>query len=83
MNEATFPSNQSIRADAVNDERRLAYVAFTRAKERLIVHYRRPQDQNAERGIRKPSRFLYEAGILTSDSPLPREAMALNESDAD
>lgn len=42
--------------EGIEAERRLCYVAFTRAAERLDVHYDRS----------RPSRFLTEAGLLTS-----------------
>jgi DNA helicase-2/ATP-dependent DNA helicase PcrA len=62
-NEGELPSSRSTKTpDGVRDERRLAYVAFTRAKEMLVLHSRRPEDQAEERSIRPPSRFLAEAG---------------------
>jgi superfamily I DNA/RNA helicase len=45
----------------LEEERRLFYVAATRAKDRLIITYA------AERGRREtggPSQFFYEAGLL-------------------
>jgi DNA helicase-2/ATP-dependent DNA helicase PcrA len=44
------------RGEGIEAERRLCYVAFTRAAERLDVHYDRA----------RPSRFLGEAGLVTS-----------------
>jgi ATP-dependent exoDNAse (exonuclease V) beta subunit len=46
--------------EAIEDERRLAYVAMTRAKERLVL---------VTTG--RPSPFLREAGLLMSAPPLP------------
>jgi superfamily I DNA/RNA helicase len=43
------------RGDGIEAERRLAYVAFTRAKEHLELYYDK----------QRPSRFLIEAGLLS------------------
>jgi superfamily I DNA/RNA helicase len=40
--------------EGIEAERRLGYVAFTRAQERLEIHY----------DIERPSAFLFEAGII-------------------
>jgi superfamily I DNA/RNA helicase len=50
------------RGEGIEAERRLGYVAFTRAKQRLEIHY------DSER----PSRFLTEAGLL--EAPAERAA---------
>lgn len=69
LNEGTFPSSQSLRTeDGVQEERRVCYVAFTRAKERLHVHYRRAEDQAPDGAFSLPSRFLGEAGLLDVSS---------------
>jgi DNA helicase-2/ATP-dependent DNA helicase PcrA len=61
MQEGTFPSSRSFRVEGgIEEERRLAYVAMTRASERLLLHYRRPEDQNQDRKITQPSRFIQE-----------------------
>jgi superfamily I DNA/RNA helicase len=44
------------RGEGIEAERRLCYVAFTRAAQRLDIHYDRS----------RPSRFLGEAGLVTS-----------------
>jgi hypothetical protein len=44
----------SARGEGIEAERRLAYVALTRAQQRLEIHY----------DTEHPSVFLYEAGIL-------------------
>lgn len=59
LNEKSFPSS---RGDE-EEERRLCYVAITRAKERLVLHYRRDCDQAEGRTPQPPSRFLAEAGV--------------------
>jgi len=69
-NEGTLPSAMSLRESAgVEEERRVAYVAMTRAKERLIVHFRRFCDQAKGRNKRLPSRFLSEANLLAKGEP--------------
>ena len=71
MEEGTFPSAQSLKGDddALQEERRVMYVAITRARERLFI-------TNANRRFRfkhvepcLPSRFLKEAKGIDSDSP--------------
>ncbi len=65
LNDGEFPSSQSIsRGECDSEERNVGYVAFTRAKEVLALHWRREEDQNGEWGIKPPSRFLAEAGVL-------------------
>jgi DNA helicase-2/ATP-dependent DNA helicase PcrA len=56
--EGTLPGRQAIASDEIADERRLAYVAVTRAREELVLSrcWRR-----AERWRLPPSRFLTEA----------------------
>ena len=57
-------AEQQARGEGVEAERRLAYVAFTRAREHLELHH------DAER----PSPFLAEAGLLQADPPARRVA---------
>jgi hypothetical protein len=61
MSEGIFPSHRSIREnglDALEEERRLAYVAITRAKKEL---YLTESEGFSHEGIEKyPSRFIYE-----------------------
>lgn len=65
MNEGSMPSSQGIRGgeDAIAEERRVAYVAMTRAKERLILHYRGPDHFDDPKYAKPPSRFIAEAGL--------------------
>lgn len=56
LNSKTFPSPRSIREGRMGEERRLAYVAMTRAEEKLVlVHQADTGDQ--------PSQFIWESGI--------------------
>ncbi|MDZ4250359.1 MAG: ATP-dependent helicase [Candidatus Nanopelagicales bacterium] len=67
-NEGVLPSGLSLREpDGVRDERRVAYVALTRAKDRLDLHWRRPADQDHHYKTKAPSRFLYESGVVAAD----------------
>lgn len=66
-NEGHFPSTSAIREGTIDDERRVFYVAMTRARDCLVCHYRRPEDQAEERTITEPSRFLFEAGFLSRE----------------
>lgn len=69
MNEGNFPSSQSRKnPEELLEERRVMYVACTRAKNRLVFHWRRAEDQFL-RGKQKPaapSRFLAECGVSTA-----------------
>jgi DNA helicase-2/ATP-dependent DNA helicase PcrA len=70
LNEGLLPSKQAIAADDLEAERRLAYVAMTRARDLLVLTVR-PEETVTERGYvyRNPlSRFVHEA--------LPEEAPA-------
>jgi superfamily I DNA/RNA helicase len=68
MEEGTFPASRAVKEeDGLKEERRLAYVAATRAIERLIVHYREQGDQAKDRGIQLPSRFVGELGLTRAD----------------
>lgn len=63
LNQGSLPSAKAIREGTVSQERRVLYVAMTRAQERLTLHWRREQDQGD--GPKKgPSEFLGESGIL-------------------
>jgi DNA helicase-2/ATP-dependent DNA helicase PcrA len=63
MDEGVLPSIRALRAGDVEEERRLAYVALTRARETLVL------SSSARRWNREtpPSRFLGEAGLQGPD----------------
>ncbi|MGO3147210.1 MAG: ATP-dependent helicase [Leucobacter sp.] len=60
MSEGVFPISHALADHEIEEERRLAYVAFTRAKDELLVS----GFESAARVSRRPSRFVTEAGIL-------------------
>lgn len=84
LNEGIFPSRRTATPEGIEEERRLAYVAFTRAERGLFL-----SDSDGFRhdtGAKIPSRFLYEAGpddmeqeralpeLVTSAPPVDRPA---------
>ena len=60
ISENTLPHFMSIKDKKIDEERRLAYVGITRAKERLYMTY--PRKKHTQRGLmpQKPSRFIAE-----------------------
>lgn len=60
MTEGLLPIAHAIDDEAIDEERRLAYVAFTRARDRLLIS----GVSGTGRAAREPSRFIAEAGIL-------------------
>lgn len=63
MEEGLFPTSNaldSLESKAVEEERRLAYVGMTRAKERLYLTYVRERKSSYKRLHPMPSRFLTE-----------------------
>lgn len=59
-NAGEFPSSRAKEDDEKKEERRLFYVAMTRAKERLILHVNTDDSKSKPRG---PSPFIQEAGL--------------------
>ena len=63
--------NSAEDAHGVAEERRLMYVAMTRAKDRLLISHCRERALGFKRADRKPSRFLKEIppeGVLREDA---------------
>ncbi|MFP4247859.1 MAG: UvrD-helicase domain-containing protein [Halochromatium sp.] len=60
MEEELLPHRGSIEDDAIEEERRLAYVGITRARERLNFSLARHRRRYGERVLCEPSRFLAE-----------------------
>ncbi len=60
LEEGLFPHSLSIEPDDLEEERRLCYVAITRAKNRLYLSYASKRTLFGERVANLPSRFLKE-----------------------
>ena len=56
--EGVFPHMRSIEEGNLEEERRLAYVGVTRARQRLYLTYARRRSLHGGRGYNLPSRFL-------------------------
>ncbi|MCR5137559.1 MAG: UvrD-helicase domain-containing protein [Oscillospiraceae bacterium] len=74
MEENIFPGSRSVGdQDEIEEERRLCYVAFTRAKERLILTSARQRMLFGRSTANRPSRFLEEAGLAERRGPQTAE----------
>lgn len=62
--EGKLPSKRSVQSGQLEEERRLEYVAITRAKERLILTYYEMEVGEHHTVEVEPSRFLYEMDLL-------------------
>jgi ATP-dependent DNA helicase UvrD/PcrA len=60
MEEGIFPHVRSIEEQGVEEERRLAYVGMTRARERLVLTHATSRSLWGNRAFNLPSRFLDE-----------------------
>lgn len=71
LTEGGFPSRRCSSPDEIEEERRLAYVAMTRAEKALFLSD--SEGFNHDNTGKTPSRFLYEAGKenLDFERPLP------------
>ncbi|MBP5445556.1 MAG: UvrD-helicase domain-containing protein [Acholeplasmatales bacterium] len=73
MEEGIFPSNQSIYNPAdLEEERRIAYVGITRAKEKLFLSYARSRMLYGQTERQMPSRFIKEIDPKYIDNPSNR-----------
>jgi len=65
LSEGSFPNRRAVEergGDGMEEERRLAYVAFTRAMQRLFVSYNTGYNFSSQT-FGQPSRFLGEMGV--------------------
>ena len=71
LNEGVFPSRKVVTPDEMDEERRIAYVAFTRARKRLFLSDAEGVDN--DNVCKYPSRFLFDAGMenLHCIQPIP------------
>lgn len=58
MEENLFPSQFCVKPSEIEEERRLLYVAVTRAMERCYLSYARQRFRNGQMAFNSPSRFL-------------------------
>ncbi len=61
MNEGSFPGNRVTTVSGMEEERRLAYVAFTRAEDRLYITD--AEGNNFDGSFRWPSRFIFDSSF--------------------
>jgi DNA helicase-2/ATP-dependent DNA helicase PcrA len=70
MEEGVFPHQRVLMGDGdIEEERRLAYVGFTRAKRKLLLAYARMRRQSGSTQWGDPSRFLDEIPTDLIDLP--------------
>jgi DNA helicase II / ATP-dependent DNA helicase PcrA len=73
MEEGLFPSQRSVDDEGrLEEERRLAYVGITRARERLIVTHAESRRMHGAEMLARPSRFLSEIPPELIDEVRPR-----------
>ena len=73
MEEGLFPSQRSVDDEArLEEERRLAYVGITRAREKLVVSHAESRRMHGTEMLARPSRFLGEMPAELIDEVRPR-----------
>ena len=89
MEDGIFPSMQSIgESDEMSEERRLAYVAITRAKEKLYITYAKNRTMYGRTSYNMLSRFIREEApesLIMHDGPRkapPRAPLSYNPASA-
>lgn len=63
MEDGLFPSDRSDSIADIEEERRLAYVGMTRAREELFLTFAKSRFKFGSRNLSSPSRFLIELGF--------------------
>ncbi|WP_267226411.1 UvrD-helicase domain-containing protein [Dyella silvae] len=73
MEEGLFPSQRSVEDEGrLEEERRLAYVGITRARERLFITFAESRRMHGVEMLARPSRFLSEIPPELIDEVRPR-----------
>ncbi len=73
MEEGLFPSQRSVeQEDRLEEERRLAYVGITRAREKLVLCHAESRRLHGTETLARPSRFLAELPPELLDEVRPR-----------
>lgn len=75
LEDGIFPSFMSMENNEVEEERRVMYVAITRAEERLFLSCAKQRFRFNEIQSYMPSRFIEEMGIIVERDPVKREEM--------
>ena len=75
LSEGVFPSRTCDTPEEMDEERRLAYVAMTRARDRLFLSDAEGIDN--DNLLKYPSRFIFDAGEANLEyaAPLPAELL--------
>jgi superfamily I DNA/RNA helicase len=60
MEDHIIPHEKSLKETGIEEERRLMYVAITRAKQRLTISMARQRKRMGKEAMSQPSRFLFE-----------------------
>lgn len=82
LEEELFPSSRMITSrDELEEERRLFYVAITRAEERLTLSYALQRYRFGSLRACEPSRFLFEMepSLLSLKNPQARDSMGIGD----
>ncbi|MEY2168567.1 MULTISPECIES: ATP-dependent DNA helicase [unclassified Rhodanobacter] len=73
LEEGLFPSQRSTEDEGrLEEERRLAYVGITRARDRLVISYAESRRMHGTEMLARPSRFLAEMPAELIDEVRPR-----------
>ena len=79
MNEGIFPSQKAFNREKIEEERRLAYVAFTRAEDILLIS--EAEGINHQDGsFRYPSRFIFDTEQVNLEYLVPLDSKFIEES---
>ncbi len=77
LSEGVFPTKRANTREKLEEERRLCYVAFTRAEDRLYLSD--AAGRNYDGTSRCPSRFLFNAGVENVDYVEPLDPALMEE----
>ena len=75
LEEGIFPNSSAMLKKEFEEERRVFYVAITRAQERLIVSWAKSRFRFGTVRSNLPSVFLSEAGLLKEELPVFQEVV--------
>jgi DNA helicase-2/ATP-dependent DNA helicase PcrA len=72
LEEGLFPSQRTVEEERLEEERRLAYVGITRARDKLYVTHAESRRMHGTEMLARPSRFLGEIPAELIDEIRPR-----------